>query len=100
MIASPTVWFFSASASGIAIPNFFLDRHDQLDDIQAVCHEIINEMGVGHYFLAVGAKLMRHEIADPMATSPQATLPRSGLVLCAQPVPQGLHAEPDSSGGQ
>ena len=76
------------------------DDEENLAGLKDSMFEIINEMGVGHYFLAVGAKLMRHEIADPMATSPQATLPRSGLVLCAQPVPQGLHAEPDSSGGQ
>ena len=67
-MASLTVRMFSAASSGISHAEFLLERHHQLDRVEAVGAQVVDEAGLLGDLL-LGAKVLDDDLLDALTTS-------------------------------
>jgi len=62
--ASPTVLIFSASSSGMSIPNSGLERHDELDLIEGIRAEVVRDRRLGRDLVLFDTELFDDDLLD------------------------------------
>ncbi len=66
LTASLTVTIFSAASSGNFAPELLLERHDQLDGVEAVGAQIVDKAGIFGHLGFVDAEMLDDDLLDPL----------------------------------
>ena len=61
-MASPTVRIVSAASSGISTAELLLERHDELDGVEAVGSEVVDEARILGDLVGLNPEMLHHDL--------------------------------------